>query len=567
MTTKLCQITNAPFQVSVDEEQAYEMLGLSVPELSPEERLRRLLAFKQGMRMFWRECSASKNKIYSGYPENVAFPVYGNDYWWGKDWDPFSYGRNFSLRRGFFEQFYEFWRQVPRPAVNLHKAQRVSAVNNVFDVSECYCVYDSVRVRRALYSVGLHDSTLCMDCLYLYGCELCYECIDCHRCSELYWSESCSHCSSSYFIANCRNCRNCLFCTNLADTQYCIYNQQLTPEEYQRTLEEWNFGDRNKIEAAREEFTAFCHEQPLPHVVCDNFTALSGNYLYQAREILDSFHCSESSRLVHCHDLVRAESCLNGFAFGEGINRCGQFVNVGLNAKKVTNSIDCWSNVEDLAYCSHCYDSAHLFGCIGLRNAEFCILNKQYSKSGYYELRGYIDQYLKSTGVSGEFYPNSFAPLPYNVSLANELMPLGRVQARLFTYNWDEQLESTFKPSDVVAQIEEYKSMVVEVPVLLAGLDELTPGKVHICEFTGAPFQIVEEEIEFYRRLGVAAPVRCFEQRHRERMMKLGPRKLDYRRSSDQISKIRTAFNEEWPRPVLDFETWLDTVRKTSVKQ
>ncbi|MCC6932078.1 MAG: hypothetical protein IT292_02340 [Deltaproteobacteria bacterium] len=511
--------------------------------------------------MFWRECDATQERIYSSFPPGAMFPIYAYDYWWSNQWNPLSFGRNFSLRRPFFEQFLQLWQSVPRPAVNMLQCSKVGAVNNLFEANECYYVFDSNRAQRVLYSVAARECIICVDCLHLYQSELCYECVNCNNCVELLWAENCSHCTSSFFMANCRNCRDCMFCVNLEDAQYCIFNKQVSPEEFQRKVEEYNFSDRRKIEAAKEKFSEFCQDQPLPHIICDKFSLLSGNYLHQCREIIDSFHCIESSKLIHCHDLNKAESCLDVCAFGDGVKRCARSVNIGLNAKQLINCLDCWSDVEDLTYCSNCHNCSHLFGCIGLRDAKFCILNKQYNKNAYFELRGYIDQYLEQSGEAQEFFPNYFSPYPYNGSLANAFMPLSRVQAKLFNYNWNEDLEGAFKPSD----LDEYRSILGDIPDLLDDFDsnELA-GKIFVCEVLGQPFQIVPEELEFYRRLKIAPPARCFDQRQRERLLKLAPRQLDFRRSSDENSKLKTSFHDEWARPVLDYESWAEFVSKNS---
>ena len=452
MTSRVCQITNATFQISSDEEKAIEFFKLPLPSLCPEERYRRLSSFVSGRKLFWRNCDATKKRIFTCYPPVTIFPVYDVDIWNSDNWDPLSFGRNYSLRRNFFEQLFILWQEVPRPSSFIKSAHNISAVNGCTEVSECYYIFDSSRVRQSFYSVGLFDSILCADCLNVYSSELCYDCVDVHHSRELRWSESCVHCSSSYFLANCKGCKNCLFCVNLADKQYHIFNKAVSAEEYNQTIAAWNFSDRFQVELAKEQFSNFCRQFPVPHIIADKIDKISGNYIYQSNQIIDSFECAESSQLINCHNLFRAKGCIDGFGFGDGLSNAAQFVNVGSKGHNIRNCIECSGNVNDLTYCANCHSSRHLFGCVGLRDKEYCILNKQYSKGAYFELIDQIDKFLKEAADYGQFFPPRFSGYPYNVSLANETMPLSRVQAKLFGFNWSEEAEDMALPSEKLKQ-------------------------------------------------------------------------------------------------------------------
>ncbi|MEI8091823.1 MAG: hypothetical protein WCG98_06500 [bacterium] len=50
-------------------------------------------------------------------------------------------------------------------------------------------------------------------------------------------------------------------------------------------------------------------------------------------------------------------------------------------------------------YCHHC------FGCVGLKNKEYCILNTQYTQQEYEQIVPEIIDYLMHIGERGEFFP------------------------------------------------------------------------------------------------------------------------------------------------------------------
>ena len=71
----------------------------------------------------------------------------------------------------------------------------------------------------------------------------------------------------------------------------------------------------------------------------------------------------------------------------------------------------------------------HLFGCIGLKNKEYCIFNKHYTKLEYEKLVGKIVEHMQTSDERGEFFHPSLSPFPYNDTVAQEHMPLRRDEA------------------------------------------------------------------------------------------------------------------------------------------
>jgi hypothetical protein len=54
-------------------------------------------------------------------------------------------------------------------------------------------------------------------------------------------------------------------------------------------------------------------------------------------------------------------------------------------------------SLTESMYCDQCFDSKNIFGCIGLRTKEFCILNKQYTKEEYEILLPKIIEHMEKT--------------------------------------------------------------------------------------------------------------------------------------------------------------------------
>ena len=562
---RVCKLTRKPFFISQSEVDAYASFQLPLPDLCPEERHRRLLAFRNERKFFIRTCNETNQKIFSTFAPNVPFPVVALPYWWNGEWDALRFGREFDFTRNFFEQLYDLWKVVPRPACSILDVTEARAVQNVVDAKHCFLVFDSYHVDHCYYSVATWDSSRSVDGYLLYSCNYCYECVDCLDCSYLRWSQHCISCTDSWFLFNCKDCKNCLFCANLEGKEYYVFNKEVSKEEYQQILESWTFTRRQRVEEAQSRFSEFIKSHPVPHIYTDNFQGQTGNYIYRCSDVIQSFESKDCTSIKHCSSLTRAHDCLDGHGFGDGLRHAAQFVSVGRDAHNLINCVECWNSVSNLTYCGYCEKSSNLFGCIGLRNKQFCVFNKQYSEKEYHLLVKKITEYMKSEQIWGAFFPPIFSGYAYNHSSAFDRMPLSKVQADLMQFVWDD-VDDVQKPSDLIKVLSgESGAHIGDVP---SRLEDIEPGKigstVYLCEITGKLFQYTREEIEFYRMVGVAPPVRCFEQRHSERLSRLSPRFLNMRKVDPSGREVETAFSGSWRQTVMSYEDWRLEVEENS---
>ena len=564
---EVCEITGEEFYISQEQIEAYDYFDLPLPKVAPEERFRHQLAFRNDQQFFWRRCSASNKRILSIFPTNAPFPVVDLEYWRGKEFNPLIHGRDFDFSKLFVEQLLDLWFAVPRPAVSTFGGDSSLAVHAALGVRDSFMVFNARDSSKCMYATYLSNCRQCIDCHALSHCRMCYECVHCVGCTSLRWGSFSTNCKDSWFLKNCHDCRDCLFCTNLKGKRFHVFNQPVTEEVFRKTVADWDFGSRAKVELARERFVRFLADKPVPHLFTDDPSTTSGNYLHESTKAFNCYECFDSTNLLDCNNLFEAEHCLEGFGLGEKLENCAQFVSVGGAAKNVINCIECWGNVSDLMYCSHCEDSRHLFACVGLRGKEYCIFNKQYSKSDYESLRTSIVNFLKERRIWGRFFPAQFSGHAYNNSSANLYMPLTKVTAKMMGFDWDDS-DAFLSPSELLSK-DSSGELYQDVPAKAADLDDSKiKNAVYLCELTGKPFTISSDEAGLYKRLNIAPPVRAFEQRNLERIRSLAPRRLTVK-GNEETGEFETAFPEDWAQPVLHYYDWLELLEsgKTGKKR
>ena len=87
------------------------------------------------------------------------------------------------------------------------------------------------------------------------------------------------------------------------------------------------------------------------------------------------------------------------------------------------------NTIDNCFYCQHVNACKDCFGCEGLKQKQFCILNKQYTKEEYDRLVPRIIEQMKADGEWGEFFPIVDSTFGYNETLAQRFYPITKEEA------------------------------------------------------------------------------------------------------------------------------------------
>ena len=515
-----CQNCNQNFEIYPEDREFYARFKVPEPTWCPECRLIRRMTFRNERTLYKRPCDmCHADKIFM-YPADAPFPVYCYQCWWSDNWDAKSYAREYNFSKSFFEQFLELRDAVPSCGI-IQQGNMVESqyTNTVTDQRHCYLTFGSVRSEYCRYGVWFNDSKDSMDCYSAVKSERCYECIDVHQCYNLRYGQECIECSNSAYLFNCRNCSDCYGCVNLRSKRYCVLNQQYTKEEY---------GDRVK-EFTVEKFEQLKRHLPVPALVTYKSTNESGNWIENSKNVFRSFHQENVEDTRYCFRLSNAKDCMDVTTFGQMIEKIYEGVAIGIQCANVKFSVFCWNQLLDSEYCLNCHGGANLFGCDGLRKAEYCILNKQYSRQDYEDLVGKIKIQMTNDKEYGEFFPMSVSPHAYNETIAQEFFPLTKEQALAKGYRWrDPEVKAYIIGGDIVA-----------------------------CEHGGkctqsctTAFRITSEDKQFYEQFALPVPKLCPNCRHFERLAKRNPLKLWARQCAKCSKAIGTSYSPERPETV-----------------
>jgi hypothetical protein len=179
---------------------------------------------------------------------------------------------------------------------------------------------------------------------------------------------------------------------------------------------------------------------------------------------------------------------------------------------------------------------------MGLRHAEYCIFNKQYTKEEYEELVPKIIEHIRSTGEWGQFLPSALSPFAYNETIAQEYHPLSQEEAYQKGHRWKENIDEQMEVEKVIPG-DQLPDDISQVP------DDVLNWAVR-CKVSNRPFRIVKRELDFYRDHNLPLPQLHPDERHKNRMALRNPRKLHSRQCAKCSKDIQTTYSPKKPEIV-----------------
>lgn len=514
MLKQTCKTCEKEFEIRDEDLVFYEQMKTVLPLDCPDCRMARRLVFRNERTLYKKDCDMCGKNMVSLYPQESSFIVYCHDCWWSDKWDPKDFGVDYDLNKTFFEQWKELQKKVPRLALVAFNNVRSEYTNGSAENKDCYLTFAADYNEDCLYGRLLQRNKFCVDCAFVHESELCYECIDTRKCFKCMFSEQCQDSSDLLFCYNMRNSNNCILCTNGRNMSNCILNTQYTKEEYDKKKSEI-LSSYESIEEAKKKFGELKSSLIVKYTNQTKCHNVTGDYIHNCHDgvmLYDTYDAKNCSYMKDTENPTDSWDCNNYYYKCEfGYNIMG-----AMQVSKSKNSAFIFYSNE-IEYCENCHHLTSCFGCEGVRKGEYIILNKQYTKEEYYELKQKIEEQMKKDGTFGQYFPAQVAPFSYNESLAQDFLPLTRDEAIKRGFGWQEKSTGTFGKETVSEE---------NIPNTCEKISDRILSEVFACNECGKNYRLTQAEIEFYKRMHLPIPHKDFECRHQNRMRKRNPRTL-----------------------------------------
>ncbi len=510
-----CQNCKTAFIIEPDDFSFYEKVGVPAPTFCPQCRKQRRLAWRNEMMLHSRTCDLCKKPIVSLYSTDKPFPVYCQKCWWSDKWDPKQYAQEYDPARNFFEQFKELQNRVP--VLAMVNDDGIASTNSEYTHDfafgkNCYMVFVAWKVEDCLYGHYMISGKEIVDSTNSMGnCERIYETVQterCYECRNVYYSMTLSNCAFCY---DCRDSSDCFMCVGVRHKRYCFKNRQYSKTEYEKILTEYRLDTASGVARAQKEFEPMLLRYPRKFSRLRNCVNCVGDELFNGKNSKDCFNVQrpEDCRWAENCDTPKGSYDLS---VGGELDQCYE----GLTPDHSYQSrfaIFSWKN-HNVSYVDGCHSSKNLFGCCGLKSAEYCILNKPYDKAEYEKLQGEIIAQMGAAPYRdkrgnlyrfGEFFPAELSYFGYNETLAQESSPLEREEALARGFGWQEKFQITIGKETV---------KLADIPESINDIPDSILNELLACAVCGRNYRIVLQELQFYRKMKIPIPRECFFCRH-----------------------------------------------------
>ncbi|MBI3335424.1 MAG: hypothetical protein HY001_02905 [Candidatus Portnoybacteria bacterium] len=527
--TQNCQNCKKDFIIEVDDFGFYEKIKIPPPTFCPHCRFERRATYRNERNLFWNKSAKSGERLLALYPLQSGVAVYHENEWKADDWDGLDYGKDYDFNRTFFEQFHELVKIVPKNArsneINVNVNSDYTA--NASHLRNCYLIFNSDGVENCSYGNAVDGSKECLEMSYSFNCELSYESFWNTNCYGTHFSSHCEKCADVWFSKDCIGCVNCFGCVNLRHKNFYIFNQPYSKEDYEKKLSEMRLNSWGGLQKILQEAHAFWLKNPVKYIQGIQNTNVTGEYVSHSRNIHQGYLIRESENLRYCqYQMVPTnKDCMDITVWGGGNQLSYENTTCGWGMFNVKFCVECWPEVRDTEYSMFMRNSKDCFGCVGLRNKQYCIFNKQFSKKEFFELRKKIVDHMNLMPYTdkkgnvykyGEFFPIEHSLFGHNTSIAGEHFALSREETIQQGYPWDE------------SESHEYKTTIQakELPDTIEDVSDEILSAIISCTECRRAYRIIKMELDFLRKEKIPLPRLCVNCRHKERVSQRNSFKL-----------------------------------------
>lgn len=562
---RTCQSCKKIFTIASEDFDFYEKIKAPSPTWCPECRSIRRMSWRNESSLYRHVCGSCKKPIITIYSPHYPRIIYCKECWVSDVWDPKTYGIDYQEDTPFFVQFRKLFDTVPLVLADRKGTTENSEYGNYNgNCKNCYLCFSVALSEDSLYCANSQELKECMDSTGLRNGELCYEAVDSEKNYRCMFIERTRESADSSFLFGCSNAVNCFMSANIRNKSYVFRGKQMSAEDYKKEMTKIDMGDFSVVRELKNEFNAMKLLALRKHAEIKNSMNATGDNITNSKNVFYSFDVNDSENIKYsmrilkgcrdvydCHGMVAGELVYEGFG-------CGFSPRNNLFSFSVDVS-------RNLIYCAMCHDSSDCFGCVGLKNQHYCILNKQYEEKEYKELvtkiKNLMDKvpYIDTKGRVygyGEFFPSELSPFGYNETIAQDNFPITKEEAVTQGFLWKDDEKKNHIPTI-------FSDMI---PKNITDVDESITSEIIQCEHKGScnercssAFKVTPQEFLLYKKLSVPIPHLCPSCRHFERLKRRNSLKLWHRQcmcGQPAMTYQNTAIHEHGSRPCPNgFET------------
>lgn len=536
METKNCQNCKKDFVIEPDDFSFYEKIKVPPPTFCPECRMIRRMIWRNHRSLNKRNCFLCNKFLITMYSDSA--PVLCSDCFYGNNFNPNKYGKNYDFSKLFFDQLKELFSIIPR----LYSLRIGNFINSDYtnfgrDSKNVYLSYSLTSSEDVMYSENCDFLKNSLDNFAVRKSDSCSYDVACDNNYNVHYSIQSNNCLDSLFLYDCVNCSNCYLSYNLKNQKYVFRNQKLSKEEYESEVKKLNLKTYSGLKKVQEEFDDLIKNKAIHRYASIYHSEnVIGDYINNSKNIKYCFNACDSENIAYVSRSLGSKDCMDCQGSGFGSELVYESVASTVSAFKCYFCYLCINSCRECEYSFILKDCNNCFGCISLANSSYCIFNKQYTKEEYFEMVEKIKKhmndmpYVDSNGRKfkyGEFFPYNMCPFGYNETNALDFFPIGKEEVLKMGYLWKEKekkdYKTTIESTDLPDNISEVSDNILKEIIKCPNNGD----QRYQC---ATAYRITPEELKFYRQKNFPLPRYCPNCRHYQRLRYYNPMKLWHRK-------------------------------------
>ncbi|MFA6131631.1 MAG: hypothetical protein WC702_00990 [Patescibacteria group bacterium] len=499
-----CVLTGEKWKMPIQEIELYKKFMVPPHNVSPNTVWKQMAYYDCAYQFWWNKHFETGQPVLSFHHPASGIRVLPDVEWHTKDFS--NIFETLEIPDPFFKQLRKLELRVPLLAT----FNRVEPKNSIALMSmgdqDSYFTF-ACRSERSFFSggaFGIADSSLIW---------LAFNITDSHHITHSQRLHNCRYvhesldCLNSNFLFECRNCNNCFGATNRRNAEYLFFNKQLTKEGYEARLAEIDLGKRSVVEKWQKKFNELLLNEGIwPENFNVSTEQSSGDYLSNAVRCTECF--SSGDNPVDNWRSAWIYGNNQGNAYGWGLVDNSE-VYMCVSSPNSNKSKFCYRSfrLDNCEYCLMSSDCRDCFGCIGLKNKRFCILNKQYEEEEYWKTLDELKCAMLERGEYGHYLPPE---------LSSTYVPEGG--ATIYCGATDEELKKIgglfFDPNAEGAtgteRLKNEPRSLKDIPDSIDDLGDDWIGVPIYDEQAKRTFSFLKPELDYYRAKRIAPPAEHF---------------------------------------------------------
>ena len=355
--------------------------------------------------------------LISRFPEtDRIWNVIKYDQFYEQEWALYTKGIDYDFSHTFFDNFQQLFRGVSMTnMINFFMSENCDYADVVSKGKNVYLSTFIVNgEENTVYSFGVKDEcvNILNSCMVADHCENVYLSSGITKSFNIFYSKYIINSSNIRFSTNLMGCHDCIGCNNLENKTYCINNKQYTKNEY--TIK--------KVEELKDKSAFMKRYYDLTSQAINYASqSVSGNFLVESEDIENGYFTYKIKTGRNICNVWWFEGCQNIYdvvdGWWPGLTDLYGINGVAINSEKCFLSCHV-PNCSSVYYSYYLESCSYCLGCVGLKNRQFCILNKEYSKDDWFALANKIFAQMETDWLLWSFFPASVNPFYFNETIA-----------------------------------------------------------------------------------------------------------------------------------------------------